>query len=122
MQNVVLDSIGQMWIVDSGIPYGSTDFVSGGAKIMAFDVKTRALLKTYLFPDSILEGGTNLNDLRINNTAGTAGFAFVPDESPKGVRPQSIPAPDTVPGTTSTRLTYHPPNRASSPSTSPPAT
>lgn len=84
VQNVVLDSIGQMWVVDTGIPYGSTDYVSGGGKIMAFDVKTRALLKTYVVPDSILDGGTNLNDLRINNTAGTAGFAFIPDESPEG--------------------------------------
>lgn len=84
VQNVVLDSIGQMWVVDTGIPYGSTEYVSGGGKIMAFDVKTRALLKTYVVPDSILDGGTNLNDLRINNTAGTAGFAFIPDESPEG--------------------------------------
>lgn len=81
----MLDSIGQMWIVDSGIPYGSTAYVSGGAKIMAFNVNTRALLKTYLFPDRVLDGGTDLNDLRINNTAGTAGFAFIPDESPEGV-------------------------------------
>lgn len=85
VQNVVLDSIGQMWIVDTGKPFGQTMALSGGAKIMAFDVQTRELLKTYLFPDSILEGGTDLNDLRINNTAGTAGFAFIPDESPEGV-------------------------------------
>lgn len=51
---------------------------------MAFDVKTRALLKTYLFPDDLLAEGTNLNDVRINNTAGTAGFAFLTDESPEG--------------------------------------
>lgn len=76
-----------MWIVDTGIPFGQTAYVSGGGKIMAFDVQTRELLKNYVFPDSILEGGTNLNDLRINNTAGTAGFGFIPDESPEGVSP-----------------------------------
>lgn len=84
VQNAVLDSIGQMWVVDTGIPYGSSQYVSGGGKIMAFDVKTRRLLKTYIVPDSILNNGTNLNDLRINNTAGSGGFAFIPDESPEG--------------------------------------
>lgn len=85
VQNVVLDSIGQMWIIDSGIPYGSTVAVSGGPKIMSFNVTTRALIKTYTFPDSIvLVNGTNLNDVRINNTAGTAGFAFLTDESVNG--------------------------------------
>lgn len=85
VQNVVLDSIGQMWIIDSGIPFGSSVVVSGGAKIMSFNVTTRALIRTYLFPDSIvLANGTNLNDVRINNTAGTAGFAFITDESAKG--------------------------------------
>lgn len=85
VQNVVLDSIGQMWIIDSGIPYGSSAAVSGGPKIMSFNVTTRELIRTYLFPDSIvLINGTNLNDVRINNTAGTAGFAFLTDESAKG--------------------------------------
>lgn len=85
VQNVVLDSLGQMWIIDSGIPFGGNgQAVSGGAKIMAFDVATRQLLKTYTFPDSLLAGGTNLNDVRINNTAGTAGFAFLTDESVAG--------------------------------------
>lgn len=85
VQNVVLDSVGQMWIVDSGIPYGAKSAVSGGPKIMAFNVTTRALIRTYVFPDSIiLYNETNLNDVRINNTAGTVGFAFLTDESTLG--------------------------------------
>lgn len=82
VQNVVLDSLGQMWAIDSGIPFGEKLVISGGAKIMAFNVTTRELIRTYVFPDSmVLFNGTNLNDLRINNTAGTAGFAFLTDES-----------------------------------------
>ncbi|PSR82025.1 major royal jelly protein-domain-containing protein [Coniella lustricola] len=85
VQNVVLDSLGQMWIVDSGIVYGSgSQAASRGAKLMSFNVTTRELIKTYLFPDNILFNGTNLNDVRINNTAGTGGFAFLTDESPRG--------------------------------------
>lgn len=85
VQNVVLDSLGQLWIVDSGIPFGGTgQALSGGAKIMAFDMTTRQLRKTYTFPDSLLANGTNLNDVRINNTAGPGGFAFLTDESVHG--------------------------------------
>ncbi|KAF3764760.1 hypothetical protein M406DRAFT_70721 [Cryphonectria parasitica EP155] len=86
VQNVVLDSLGQMWIVDSGIVYGSSGqaISGGGAKIMSFNVTTRALIRTYVFPDGILFNKTNLNDVRINNTAGTGGFAFLTDESPGG--------------------------------------
>lgn len=84
VQNVVLDSLGQMWVIDSGIPYGSKSATSGGAKIMSFDVETRALKKTYTVPESLLANNTNINDVRINNTAGTGGFAFLTDESQYG--------------------------------------
>ncbi|CAJ2500063.1 Uu.00g029160.m01.CDS01 [Anthostomella pinea] len=87
VQNVVLDSIGQMWIVDSGIPssqMGSGDALPGGAKIMSFNTTTRQLIATYPIPADLLANGTNANDVRINNTLGTAGFAFITDESPYG--------------------------------------
>ncbi|KAL1879194.1 hypothetical protein Daus18300_001773 [Diaporthe australafricana] len=85
VQNVVRDALGQLWVLDSGIPYKKTaPAVSGGAKIMSFDHSTKQLISTYLFPDDILSSGTNLNDLRINNTAGTGGFAFLTDASVKG--------------------------------------
>lgn len=85
IQNLVLDAHGQFWVLDSGIPYKKTaPAVTGGAKIMQFDPVTKELVKTYLFPDGILSSGTNLNDLRINNTAGTGGFAFLTDASVKG--------------------------------------
>ncbi|KAG6368619.1 hypothetical protein INS49_002832 [Diaporthe citri] len=85
VQNLVLDAHGQLWVLDSGIPYKTTaPAVAGGAKIMQFDSTTKELVSTYLFPDDILSSGTNLNDLRINNTAGTGGFAFLTDASVKG--------------------------------------
>lgn len=85
VQNLVLDANGQLWVLDSGIPYKKTaPAVTGGAKIMQFDSTTKELVSTYLFPDDILSSGTNLNDLRINNTAGTEGFAYLTDASVKG--------------------------------------
>ncbi|KAK0254702.1 hypothetical protein B0A54_08607 [Friedmanniomyces endolithicus] len=86
VQNVVLDSIGQLWIVDSGIPYydavaGMNQAIHGGAKIMSFNQTTSELLRTYTVPQDLLAHGTNINDLRINNTLGTNGYAFITDES-----------------------------------------
>jgi hypothetical protein len=86
VQNVVLDSIGQLWIVDSGIPYtsatsSSPQAVPGGAKIMSFNQTTGSLIRTYTIPTDLLAHGTNANDVRINNTLGTNGYAFITDES-----------------------------------------
>ncbi|KAK5120545.1 hypothetical protein LTR85_006201 [Meristemomyces frigidus] len=84
VQNVVLDSIGQLWIVDSGIPYyAATGSVAlyGGAKIMSFNQTTSELIRTYTIPQDLLAHGTNANDVRINNTLGTNGYAFITDES-----------------------------------------
>lgn len=85
VQNLVLDAHGQLWVLDSGIPYKKTaPAVTGGAKIMQFDAATRELVKTYPLPDDVLSSNTNLNDLRINNTAGTGGFAYLTDASVNG--------------------------------------
>lgn len=83
VQNIVLDSIGQLWVIDSGIPYGGArgNAVLGGAKIMSFNQTTRELLRTYVIPESLYYDGMNANDVRINNTLGKGGFAFIPDES-----------------------------------------
>lgn len=86
VQNVVLDSQNIMWAVDSGIPPGSKSALNGGAKIMAFNLSSddNALIRTYTIPSDLLHDGANANDVRINNTAGTGGFAFITDESKYG--------------------------------------
>ncbi|TKA82887.1 hypothetical protein B0A55_01171 [Friedmanniomyces simplex] len=86
VQNVVLDSIGQLWIIDSGIPYytastSGAQAIYGGAKIMSFNQTTSELIRTYTIPQDLLVHGTNANDVRINNTLGTNGYAFITDES-----------------------------------------
>jgi len=84
VQNVVLDSIGQLWIVDSGIPYNAasgSNALTGGAKIMSFNQTTSQHIRTYTIPEALLANGTNANDVRINNTLGTNGYAFITDES-----------------------------------------
>lgn len=77
---MVLDSIGQLWIVDSGIPYNATpgsDALYGGSKIMSFNQTTSELIRTYTIPQDLLVHGTNANDVRINNTLGSGGYAFI---------------------------------------------
>ncbi|KAK3071751.1 hypothetical protein LTR53_008079 [Teratosphaeriaceae sp. CCFEE 6253] len=86
VQNVVLDSIGQLWVVDSGIPYytantSGAEAVFGGAKIMSFNQTTSEHLRTYTIPQDLLAHSMNANDVRVNNTLGTNGYAFITDES-----------------------------------------
>ena len=72
---MVLDSIGQLWVVDSGIPANApsgSNAVTGGAKIMSFN-QTGELLRTYTIPQDLLAHQANANDVRINNTLGTNG-------------------------------------------------
>lgn len=83
VQNVVLDSINQLWIVDSGIPPGSKSAVEYGAKIMSFSLDG-TLLETFVIPSELYYDNMNANDVRINNTLGTKGYAFITDESDAG--------------------------------------
>lgn len=83
VQNVVLDSKNQLWVVDSGIPPGAKSAVEYGAKIMAFS-QDGTLLRTYVIPSSLYYDNFNANDVRINNTLGTNGYAFITDESDAG--------------------------------------
>ena len=100
VQNVVFDSIGHLWVVDSGIGLNGGDAVPGGAKIMSFNQTTRELLRTYVIPQSLYYDGMNSNDVRINNTLGKGGFAFITDESPSS----SLLAIDLDTGETVRRL------------------
>jgi len=84
VQNVVLDSEGIMWAVDSGIAPGNKLATPYGAKIMSFNLTTRGLIRSYPIPPALTHDDFNANDVRINNTVGTAGFAFITDESASG--------------------------------------
>jgi Major royal jelly protein len=76
VQNVFLDSLNQMWVVDSGIPPGNKTAVQYGAKIMSFGLKTKQLLRAYIIPEELYYDGMNANDIRIDNTLRTNGYAF----------------------------------------------
>ncbi|KAL8671542.1 MAG: hypothetical protein Q9224_007620 [Gallowayella concinna] len=74
-----------MWVLDNGIPVDSMNAIPNGAKIMSFNLSDNgSLIKSYPIPSPLLHDGMNANDLRINKTLGSAGFAFITDESQYG--------------------------------------
>lgn len=99
VQNVVLDSFNQLWVVDSGIPPGEKSAVEHGAKIMSFSL-SGDLLRTYIIPSELYYNKMNANDVRINNTLGDGGYAFITDESDAG----SILSVDLATGAANRRL------------------
>ncbi|KAL1604535.1 hypothetical protein SLS59_003730 [Nothophoma quercina] len=81
VQNIVLDDLNRLWVVDSGIPYGTpsgSNATYGGAKIMSFNATNGELIRTYVIPQDLLAHGMNMNDLRLNTTL---GYAFMTDAS-----------------------------------------
>ncbi|KAI4241616.1 MAG: hypothetical protein L6R40_004448 [Gallowayella cf. fulva] len=103
VQNVVLDPQDPehvMWVVDSGIPPVSKSATPYGAKVMAFNLSNSTLIRTYPISPDLYHDGMNANDVRINNTLGPAGFAFITDESEHG----SLLAIDLATGTTTRHL------------------
>ncbi|KAL8948926.1 MAG: hypothetical protein Q9222_004930 [Ikaeria aurantiellina] len=88
VQNVVLDPQDPehiMWVVDSGIPPLAETATPYGAKVMAFNLTDNGtLIRSYPIPPALYYDGMNANDVRINNSIGTSGFAFITDESESG--------------------------------------
>lgn len=80
VQSVVIDSIQRLWILDTGIPPGQKTALKRGAKIMAFNLTTNEVVASYVLPQAITAGGTNINDVRFNLSLSTAGVAFLTDE------------------------------------------
>ncbi|KAG8632031.1 hypothetical protein KVT40_001171 [Elsinoe batatas] len=84
VQNPILGSDGNLYLVDSGIAPGATSPTPGGAKVLAISPTTRQLLRVWPIPSALFYDGLNLNDLRVNLTLGSAGFAFLTDASKGG--------------------------------------
>lgn len=56
----------------------------GGAKIISFNISTGEAIRTYVFPEEQFYAKLQLNDLRINNSIGTGGYAFITDDTKYG--------------------------------------
>jgi len=83
VQSVVICPRGLLWLLDTG----STEFgpvVPGGAKLVAVDLRTNAVVRTIVLgPEAALET-TYLNDVRFDYTRGEDGLAYITDSSMSG--------------------------------------
>ncbi|KAK7702892.1 hypothetical protein SLS64_009503 [Diaporthe eres] len=84
VQNVVLDSVGGWWVIDSGVPNGASMPVPDGPKVINFNYTTGEVIRTYIYPEDQWLAKLQLNDIRINNTLGTSGYAFITEDTQYG--------------------------------------
>src|SRR5258708_26274589 len=64
-QSVYVDSSDTLWVLDVGNLGSGTALISGGAKLVGIDLTTNAVMRTIVFPDSLITKGTSINDVRL---------------------------------------------------------
>ena len=65
---MVFDKNDVLWVVDDGKRAGVPGVPEGAAKVVAFDIEQRAVLRTCVVPRSIVGDDAHLNDLRVDPT------------------------------------------------------
>ncbi|MBO7752746.1 gluconolaconase [Burkholderia pseudomallei] len=105
VQSVVADGRGKLWVLDPAAP-GFEAPVPGGAKLIAIDLKTNRVARTYVLPPDVALPTTYLNDVRFDFRAGKGGFAYITDSSTNG--PGGIIVVDLATGAAWRRLSGHP--------------
>jgi sugar lactone lactonase YvrE len=105
VQSVVVDAQDRLWVLDTG----SINFqpvVPGGAKLIAYDLKTNQEVKRITFPTEVVKSVTYLNDIRFDLNRGKEGMAFITDSSARGQN--GIIVIDLASGQSWRRLDKHP--------------
>ena len=102
VQSVVVDARDRLWALDTGIPVPNGQPVPGGAKLVAFDLNTNAVVQTVVFPADLIGATSFLNDVRFDLTRGRAGVAYVTDASTQG--PSGLIVVDLASGNAVRRL------------------
>ncbi|KPA89159.1 MULTISPECIES: L-dopachrome tautomerase-related protein [Pseudomonas] len=101
VQSVVADGRGRLWVLDTAAP-GFSRPRAGGAKLVAIDLASNKVVKTLVFPASVILPSTYVNDVRFDFRVGQAGVAYVTDSSVSG--PGGIIVVDLATGNASRRL------------------
>jgi sugar lactone lactonase YvrE len=83
VQSIVADGAGTLWVLDTGAPNFDVP-IFGGAKLVAVDLKTNKIRRTYTFKDDVVLDSTYLNDVRIDLRRGASGTAYITDSSITG--------------------------------------
>lgn len=58
--------------------------VPNGPKVINFNYTTGEVIRTYIYPEDQWLAKLQLNDIRINNTVGTSGYAFITEDTQYG--------------------------------------
>jgi len=104
VQSVVVDPADRLWILDTGSPlFKPTEY--GGPKLICVNLDTDKVVKKILFPQTVAQPTTYLNDIRFDLRRGKEGMAFITDSSQKG--PNAIIVVDLYSGECWRRLNDH---------------
>lgn len=101
VQSVVADGRGRLWVLDTAAPEFSEPR-AGGAKLVAIDLASNKVVKTLVFPQSVILPSTYVNDVRFDFRVGKEGVAYVTDSSVTG--PGGIIVVDLASGDATRRL------------------
>lgn len=104
VQSVVVDPADRLWILDTGSPlFKPTEY--GGPKLICVNLDTNKVVKKILFPQTVAQPTTYLNDIRFDLRRGNDGIAFITDSSKDG--PNAIIVVDLHSGECWRRLNDH---------------
>ncbi|NYT85260.1 L-dopachrome tautomerase-related protein [Pollutimonas harenae] len=101
VQSVVADGKGRVWLLDTAAP-GFAAPKAGGAKLVAVDLATNKVVKTLVFPATVMLASTYVNDMRFDFRVGKEGTVYVTDSSISG--PGAIIVMDIASGKAMRRL------------------
>lgn len=106
VQSVVTDERDRLWLLDTGrILWGPAP--AGGPKLVGVDLQTNAVFKTVPMPTDAVGPDSYMNDVQVDPSQGTEGFAYITDSSRGGLIVVDIGA-----GTVMHRLRDHPSTQA----------
>lgn len=85
VQSVVIDYDDVLWILDTGRVQSVANLLSpmlpaspGGTKLVAFNLTTNSIIRTYVFPTTVARPDSYFNDVRIDTIR---RFAYISDSS-----------------------------------------
>ena len=81
VQSVVADSHNRLWVLDAASPK-LEGVVSGGAKLVCFDIASGKLIHNYRFSPSVVLPNSYLNDVRIDTKL---NYAYITDSGAGGL-------------------------------------
>lgn len=83
VQSIVADGEGTLWVLDTAAPNFDAPII-GGAKLVAIDLATNKIRRTYTFTKDVVLDTTYLNDVRVDLRRGAEGTAYITDSSITG--------------------------------------